>query len=51
MWSVGAKKPGLTRRADPPVHDDLVDRQLTAHGANQGRLADIAEHRTDEGKL
>jgi transposase InsO family protein len=48
---VFAKKPGLTRKAGPPVHDDLVDRQVTAHGANQVWLTDITEHRTDEGKL
>jgi transposase InsO family protein len=51
IWSVFAKKPGLTRRAGPPVHDDLVDRQFTAHGPNQVWLTDITEHRTDEGKL
>lgn len=38
-------------RPDPPVHDDLVDRQFTAHGANQVWLTDITEHRTAEGKL
>src|ERR687883_448294 len=27
IWSVFAKKPGLNRKAGPPVHDDLVDRQ------------------------
>jgi hypothetical protein len=31
IWSVFAKKKGLTRKAGPPVHDDLVDRQFTAH--------------------
>ncbi|BBZ29316.1 hypothetical protein MMAD_36110 [Mycolicibacterium madagascariense] len=46
IWSVFAKKPGLTRKAGPPVHDDLVDRQFTAHGANQVWLTDITEHRT-----
>jgi putative transposase len=51
IWSVFAKKPGLTKKAGPPVHDDLVDRQFTAHGANQVWLTDITEHRTDEGKL
>jgi putative transposase len=51
IWSVFAKKPGLTRKAGPPVHDDLVDRQFTAQGANQVWLTDITEHRTDEGKL
>jgi putative transposase len=51
IWSVFAKTPRLTRKAGPPVHDDLVDRQFTAHGANQVWLTDITEHRTDEGKL
>jgi putative transposase len=51
IWSVFAKKPGLTRKAGPPVHDDLIDRQFTAHRANQVWLTDITEHRTDEGKL
>jgi len=51
IWSVFAKKPGLTRKAGPPVHDDLVDRKFTAQRANQVWLTDITEHRTDEGKL
>lgn len=51
IWSVFAKKPGLTRKAGPPVHDDLVDRRFTADRANQVWLTDITEHRTDEGKL
>jgi putative transposase len=51
IWSVFAKKPGLTRKAGPPVHDDLVKREFTAHEANQVWLTDITEHRTDEGKL
>jgi putative transposase len=29
-----AKKRGLTRKADPPVHDDLVDRVFTAAAPN-----------------
>lgn len=51
IWSVFAKKPGLTRKAGPPVDDDLVDRNFTAQRANQVWLTDITEHRTDEGKL
>lgn len=51
IWSVFAKKKGLTRRAGPPVHDDLVQRQFRAERANQVWLTDITEHRTDEGKL
>jgi putative transposase len=36
IWSVFAKKLGLTKKAGPPVHDDFVDRQFTTHGADQG---------------
>ena len=51
LWSVFAKKRGLTRKAGPPVHDDLVERKFTATRPNQLWLTDITEHRTDEGKL
>lgn len=51
LWSVFSKKRGLNRKAGPPVHDDLVDRQFTAQEPNQVWLTDITEHRTDEGKL
>jgi transposase InsO family protein len=51
IWSVHAKKRGLNRKAGPPVHDDLVDRNFTAHRPNQTWLTDITEHRTGEGKL
>jgi putative transposase len=51
IWSVFAKKPGLTRKAGPPVHDDLVDRVFTAAAPNVTWLTDITEHRTAEGKL
>lgn len=30
IWSVFSKRRGLTRRAGPPVHDDLVRKQFTA---------------------
>ena len=33
IWSVFAKKRGLTGKAGPPVHDDLVKREFTADGA------------------
>ena len=46
-----AKKRGLSRRAGPPVHDDLVDRDFTAEAANVTWLTDITEHPTGEGKL
>ncbi|EHK85180.1 integrase catalytic subunit [Rhodococcus pyridinivorans AK37] len=51
IWSVVSKKRSLNRKAGPPVDDDLVDRQFTAHGPNEVWLTDITEHRTDEGKL
>ncbi len=51
IWSVFAKKRGLSRQAGPPVHDDLVDRQFTAPAPNLLWLTDITEHWTGEGKL
>ena len=51
IWSVFSKKRGLNRKAGPPVHDDLVDRQFTAQAADELWLTDITEHRADEGKL
>jgi putative transposase len=51
IWSVFAKQRGLTRRAGPPVHDDLVDREFTAPAPNLLWLTDITEHPTAEGKL
>ncbi|KQX50105.1 integrase [Streptomyces sp. Root66D1] len=50
-WSVFGKKRGRTRKAGPPVHDDLVRRDFTADGPNQLWLTDITEHATGEGKL
>ena len=51
IWSVFAKKRGVTRNAGPPVHDDHVRRDFTASAPNRLWLTDITEHRTDEGKL
>jgi putative transposase len=51
IWSVVSKKRGLTRKAGPPVHDDLVRRTFTAAGPDQLWLTDITEHSTAEGKL
>lgn len=52
-WSVFGKKKarGKGRKAGPPVHDDLVQRKLTANAANRLWLTDITEHKTAEGKL
>jgi putative transposase len=51
IWSVFSKKRGLTRKAGPPVHDDLVARNFTAAGPDRTWLTDITEHLTGEGKL
>lgn len=52
LWSAFGKKRGRNgKKPGPPVHDDLVGRDLTADAPNQLWLADITEHRTDEGKL
>jgi putative transposase len=51
IWSVFAKKRGLARKAGPPAHDDLVDREFTAPATNMMWLTDITEHPTGEGKL
>jgi putative transposase len=52
-WSVfGKKRPySKARRAGVPAHDNHVGRDFTAAAPNQLFLADITEHRTDEGKL
>jgi transposase InsO family protein len=51
IWSVFAKRRGLSRRAGPPVHDDLVQRRFTATTPNAVWLTDITEHHTGEGRL
>jgi transposase InsO family protein len=51
IWSLHARKRGLSRKPGPPVHDDLIDRQFTAARPNEKWLTDITEHPTDEGKL
>jgi transposase InsO family protein len=52
-WSAfGNKKARVKgRKAGPPVHDDLVQREFTADAPNRLWLTDITEHRTSEGKL
>jgi putative transposase len=51
LWSVHAKKRGLSRKPGPPVHDDLVERSFTADATDRLWLTDITEHPTGEGKL
>ena len=41
IFSIFAKKRGLNRKAGPPVHDDLVDREFTATAPNRLWLTDI----------
>jgi transposase InsO family protein len=51
IYSAHAKKRGAQRKPEPPVHDDLVQREFTAPAPNQLSLTDITEHPTAEGKL
>lgn len=51
LWSAFAKKRGPSKKAGPPVHDDLVKRAFVAQRPNQIWLTDITEHPTREGKL
>ena len=51
IWSVFAKKRGLTRKAGPPVHDDRLKRVFIAPDIDKVWLTDITEHQTGEGKL
>ena len=51
-WSVFGKKTSRKRsKPGTPSHDDLVRREFSAAAPNRLWLADITEHRTDEGKL
>lgn len=46
-WSAfGKKSRGKSKKAGPPVHDDLVQRMFRADGPNQLWLTDITEHKT-----
>jgi putative transposase len=51
LWSNFAKKKGRSKKAGPPVHDDLVQREFSASRPNELWLTDISEHRTSEGKF
>lgn len=52
IWSTTTKKRGhSSRKAGPPVHDDLLDRDFSAGGPNQRWVGDITEHPTGQGKL
>lgn len=52
-WSVFGKHRarGSGKKAGPPVHDDLVQREFIADAPNLLWLTDITEHKTAEGKL
>jgi len=52
LWSVfGKKKTRTASKATTPAHEDLVQRDFCAKAPNHLWLADITEHRTQEGKL
>ena len=53
LWSTTTRKGrhGAGKRPGPPVHDDLVLRNFTAHAPNAVWVTDITEHPTGEGKL
>lgn len=51
IWSLTSKKRGLNRKASPPVHDDLVERDFVTDTVDSVWLTDITEHATGEGKL
>ncbi len=51
LFSSFTKRSRLYKKAGPPVHDDLVERNFTATRPNELWLTDITEHRTNEGKL
>ena len=51
IWSVFAKKRGLSRKPGPPVHDDLVERDFGADELDELWFTDLTEHPTGEGKL
>ncbi len=53
LWSLHAKKRGLTRKAGPPVHDDRVRRAFTARDLVGCLFGDRHHraHNTAEGKL
>jgi putative transposase len=46
-----SKKKGRSKKAGPPVHDDLVQREFVAFEHDEIWLTDITEHWTAEGKL
>jgi transposase InsO family protein len=50
IWSVFAKKRGLSRKPGPPVHDDLVQRDFTADELDELWFTDLTKHPTGEGK-
>ena len=49
--SFGKKKTRKTSAPATAAHDDLVRRHFAADGPNQVWVADLTEHRSDEGKI
>ena len=50
IQSAIAKRKSRYKKADAPLHDDLVQRQCTVEGPNALWLTDITEHRAREGE-
>ena len=51
LYSATTRKGRRTKRAGPPVHDDLVQREFDVEQLDRLWLTDITEHPTAEGKL
>jgi putative transposase len=43
IWSIHARKRDLSRKAGPPVHDDLIQKDFTADRPNHKWLTDITD--------
>src|SRR5262245_19572712 len=51
-WSVfGKPSPRKASKPGTPAHDDPVRRRFRADAPNEIWVADLTEHRTDDGKL
>lgn len=51
ICGIGGTRKTRRRRADPAVHDDLVQRRFVADGPDRRWCTDITEHPTAEGNL
>lgn len=51
IWSTATRKGRKAKKAGPPVHDDLVEREFAVDELDRLWLTDITEHAIGEGKL